>query len=368
MKKWIAGLTLLSFYHSSFACTAVNIKANDGTVIAGRTMEWPIDMKWTINSIPQGTSFRTTAPETLKLPALQFITKYDILGVSSGVIPGAPALLEGQNSAGLGMSGNFLPGFTEYQTVTAKDVDYVSVMDFGTLTLGMFANVAELIKELPRYKVWYDSSLDSGPTPPWLHFVFTDRTGASIVVEFVKGQMRIHDNLAQVLTNAPTYDWHLTNTRNYLSLTKLGPAPVLVNGQTVTEVGQGGGLLGVPADYTPPSRFIRAAYLRQMATPPSDREESVQLTAHILNNVDIPIGVAASKSGDKVVSDYTQWVAIKDLTHQQWHISNYENRTSYVTLDLNQIFDSGKPGVWVIDQLPYQNIDITTELINQSMK
>jgi choloylglycine hydrolase len=262
------------------------------------------------------------------------------------------------------MSGNFLPGYTEYQTVTAKDLDYVSILDFGTLALGMFANIAELKKELPRYKVWYDASLPSGPTPPWLHFVFTDRSGASIIIEFVKGQMRIHDNVANVLTNAPTYDWHITNARNYLSLSNFGPSSVIVNGQNVTELGQGGGLVGLPADYTPPSRFIRAAYLRQLSTQPSSRAEGVQLIGHILNNVDIPIGVAASKDGNKVVSDYTQWVAIKDLTNQQWHVSNYMNRTSYVTLDLKKIFDAGKPGSWLIDQLPYQTMDITNKLIN----
>ncbi|MEN9944341.1 MAG: hypothetical protein RLY18_299 [Pseudomonadota bacterium] len=364
MKKWLAGLTLLSFFHSSFACTAVNIQAKDGTVIAGRTMEWAFDMKWTINSIPQGTKFRTTAPENLKLPPIQFITKYAVIGISPGILPGAPALLEGQNSAGLGMSGNFLPGFTEYQTVTAKDLDYVSILDFGTLALGMFANVAELRKEIPRFKVWYDSSLPSGPTPPWLHFVFTDRTGASIVIEFVKGQMRIHENVANVLTNSPTYDWHITNARNYINLTNFARSAVTVNGQNVTELGQGGGLMGLPADYTPPSRFIRAAYLRQLATPPNNRAESVQLTGHILNNVDIPIGVAASKDGEKVVSDYTQWVNIKDLNNQQWHISNYANRTSYVTLDLKKIFDSNKSGAWLVDQLPYQTIDITNKLLN----
>lgn len=364
MKKWLVALSLVSFLHTSFACTAVNVKATDGTVIAGRTMEWAFDMKWTINSIPQGTRLKVGAPDALKLPPIQFITKYAVLGVSPGIIPGNPALLEGQNSAGLGMSGNFLPGFTEYQTVTAKDLDYVSILDFGALALGMFANIAELKKELPRYKVWYDASLPSGPTPPWLHFVFTDRTGASIVVEFVKGQMRIHDNVANVLTNAPTYDWHITNARNYLSLSNIGPGSVMVSGQNVTELGQGGGLVGLPADYTPPSRFIRAAYLRQLSTPANTRADGVQLVGHILNNVDIPIGVAASKDGNTIVSDYTQWVAIKDLTNQQWHISNYLNRTNYVTIDLKKIFDAGKPGSWLIDQLPYQTIDITNKLVN----
>jgi choloylglycine hydrolase len=65
MKKWIVALTLVSFFHTSYACTAVNIKAVDGTVIAGRTMEWAFDMKWTINSIPQGTKFRTAASDPI---------------------------------------------------------------------------------------------------------------------------------------------------------------------------------------------------------------------------------------------------------------------------------------------------------------
>ena len=113
MKQWLLGLTLLSFFHSSLACTAVNIQAKDGTVIAGRTMEWAFDMKWTINSIPQGTKFRTTAPENLKLPPIQFITKYAVVGISPGILPGAPALLEGQNSAGVGPAGRL----ESYQTL-----------------------------------------------------------------------------------------------------------------------------------------------------------------------------------------------------------------------------------------------------------
>ena len=362
MKKWIAAVTMMSVVHAGYACTAVNLTAKDGTVIAGRTMEWAFDMKWQINSIPQGTTIKLSAPAASKLPTVELATKYAVVGISPSIIPGAPALLEGQNSAGMSLSGNFLPGFTEYQAVTPSDKNYVSILEFGTMALGMYGSVAEIKKEIPRFKVWYDPSLPAGPTPPWLHFVFTDRTGTSIVIEFVKGEMRIHDNLANVLTNAPTYDWHLTNVRNYLSLSNIAPGSVTVNGQNVTELGQGGGLVGLPADYTPPSRFVRAAYLRQLSTAPETRAQGVQLMGHILNNVDIPVGVAASKDGTNVVSDYTQWVAIKDLNNQQWHITNYQNRTNYLTIDLKRLFESGKPGAWLVDQLPYQSIDVTSQL------
>jgi penicillin V acylase-like amidase (Ntn superfamily) len=363
MKKWLIALGLLSAANVALACTAVNITAKDGTVVAARTMEWAYDMKWQVNSMPAGTGFEMSAPAALNLPTVSQKTKYALIGISPSVLPGAPALLEGQNSAGLGMSANFLPGFTEYQTITPADKSYVSILEFGTMTLGMYASVDELKKELPKYKVWYDSSLPAGPTPPWLHFVFTDKTGASVIVEFVGGQMRLHDNVASVLTNAPTYDWQVTNLRNYLSLSNFARSSIDINGQNVTEIGQGGGLVGLPADYTPPSRFVRAAYLRHFADVPQTGAETVQLTAHILNNVDIPKGVAATKDGDKITSDYTQWVAIKDLTNAQWHLTNYQNRTTYVVIDLKTVFDSGKAGAWLVDDMPYSTPNVTSQLL-----
>ena len=70
-------------------------------------------------------------------------------------------------------------------------------------------------------------------------------------------------------------------------------------------------MIGLPGDYTSPSRFIRAAFLRHAVTPPQTGAEAVQAVAHILNTVDIPVGVAQSRAGDQIVSDYTQWAAIK---------------------------------------------------------
>lgn len=344
------------------ACTAVDFVAADGTVIAGRTMEWALDFEWTVISQPKGSTLTMTAPASLNLPAQKIASKYAVVGVKPGVIPG-DTLLEGQNEAGLGMSGNFLPGFTEYQPVTAQDKNYVSILGFGTWALGQFATVDELRKALPGIKVWADSSLPT-PVPPTVHFVFTDRSGASIVLEFVKGEQRIYDNVARVITNAPTYDWHLINLRNYLNLSNVGPSAVRTAEGNVTALGQGGGLAGMPGDYTPPSRFVRMAYLRHFATKPKTAAEAIQLTAHALNNVDIPKGVAQSMEGKELVSDYTQWAAIKDLTNNRMMIADYNNRTNFVTLDLNQIFKQTEPASIAVSALPYPKaIDGTKALL-----
>ena len=100
----------------ALACTAVDIIAGDKSVIAGRTMEWAFEMQWKLVSLPKGTPVTLDAPPSLHLPAKTAPTRYAVVGIAPGVIPGN-TILEGQNAAGLGMSGNFLPGFTQYQTV-----------------------------------------------------------------------------------------------------------------------------------------------------------------------------------------------------------------------------------------------------------
>jgi choloylglycine hydrolase len=167
-----------------------------------------------------------------------------------------------------------------------------------------------------------------------------------------------------VLTNAPTYDWHISNLRNYLGLSTLASESLRFGASDVTALGQGGGLVGVPGDYTPPSRFVRAAFLRHYATKPKNADEAAQLLGHILNTVDIPLGIAQSKMGNEVVSDYTQWITIKDLTGNRLMIADYNHRTSYLTLDLNQIFAQDKPTSVAVSALPYpKGIDATKALL-----
>ena len=366
MKKFLSSIVALSitFAPVASACTAINLTAKDGTVIAGRTMEWPVEMKWTLMSQPQGSPVLISAPDFLNMPSKTLSSKYAFVGIYPAVIIGSPAILEGQNEAGLGLSGNFLPGFTEFQKVTPQDDEYVSIVNFGSLVLGMFSTVKDLKAALPNYKVWYNpSEVKGSPTAPLLHFVLTDRSGDSIIVEFVKGQMVIYDNVTKVLTNAPTYDWHINNVRNYLSLTDTATTSLAVNGTSVTDIGQGGGLIGLSADYTPPSRFVRATYLNYFAYQPNGSDDAVQLMAHLLNNVDIPKGVSRMTAGNKVVSDYTQWVNLKDLENNRMKIADYSNRTNYIEIDLNQVFESGKSLSWPVDQLPYPSNDMTSQLL-----
>jgi choloylglycine hydrolase len=356
-----AALSLTAMSHAALACTAVDIVAADKSVIAGRTMEWAFDMQWTLLSIPKGTSLTLPAPKGASPRTVT--TRYAVVGIGAGIIPGMP-LVEGQNEAGLSLSANFLPGFTQYQSVDVADAaNAVEILSFAKWLLGSFKDVADAKAALPTVKVWTDPALPTGPTVPAMHFKLDDRSGGSIIVEYVGGELKIYDDAAHVLTNAPTYDWHLTNLRNYVNLSSMGANTRQYGDVDVTALGQGGGTMGLPGDYTPPSRFVRAAFMRHFVPQPKDAGEAAQTITHILNTVDIPIGVAQSKDGDTVVSDYTQWVSIKDLTQNRLIISDYDHRTSYLTIDLAPLFASDKPMAKLVTALPYPKAVVGAEAL-----
>ncbi len=360
----LAGCTMITSLNA-LACTAVDIQATDGTMVAGRTMEWAFDMQWQLSYYPKGSEYNLTAPADSQLPEIPVTNKYALFAIGTALENNA--LLEGQNSEGLGISGNFLPGFTEYQTVSPKDKKYLSVLDFTKFVLGNFADVNEVKAKLLEYKVW-SPKIENLPIEPTIHFLISDKSGNTVVIEFIHGEMKLFDKTAQVLTNSPNYDWHMINIRNYLNLSNSAVNQrTSEKGYNVTQLGQGGGALGLPGDYTPPSRFVRTTFLKYFSTTPKDANGAVELVGHILNDVDIPIGVVAASENGKTIPDYTQWVAIKDITHNRFYFADYDHRLNYIHIDLHQIFSQTKAFTLPINQINYPSNDVTAAVLAQGV-
>ena len=123
-----------------------------------------------------------------------------------------------------------------------------------------------------------------------MHFVVHDASGAAVVIEPLGKTLKIYDNPIGVVTNSPTFDWHMTNLRNYVNLTVDNVPPLNLGGIKLAQFGQGSGLRGLPGDFTPPSRFVRAVAFSQSALPSDTAPQAVLEAFHILNNFDIPYG------------------------------------------------------------------------------
>ena len=100
-----------------------------------------------------------------------------------------------------------------------------------------------------------------------IHFIVTEPGGKAIVIEFTEGEVKIHEAPLGVITNAPNYDWHMTNLRNYVNLSAVALPTKKIEDLNFAPLGGGSGMIGLPGDYTPPSRFVRAVAFSKTARP-----------------------------------------------------------------------------------------------------
>ena len=87
----------------------------------------------------------------------------------------------------------------------------------------------------------------------------------------------MYDNPLGVMTNSPEFNWHLQNLRQYIGLKSQPFAPTEWGDVPLSAFGQGSGTMGLPGDFTPPSRFVRAAYGKQNIQGIENEEEGYRL-------------------------------------------------------------------------------------------
>lgn len=250
------------------------------TYVSSRCLEMPGILAQSLFVVPADDSFPLPVNGVRFVPPFvdssnqhRWQNDFGFVGIASPPTGSAPPVFcDGLNTAGLSAGALWMAPGTDYPSSSATGPPEVSYLDFVAWLLGNFERVKHVRRTLERGEVSIvgPPALAPPPTTPpvpppllpptpdrWyspLHFIVTDSTGASIVVEFVNGQTTIYDSPNGVLTNAPTYDWHRTNVDNYFNLTLLGQSTSPAG--TVNPVG--GGLVGLPGDSLPSSRFVRA--------------------------------------------------------------------------------------------------------------
>ena len=348
---------------SADACTDFRLTASDGTIIVARSMEFAVDLQSNIRNQPRQKNFATTAPDGKA--GLAWTSKYGYLfvdGMNSGLAT------DGMNEKGLSFEALYLPGDAQYQTVPAsKDAAGLPYMYLGDWVLGNFQSVDEVREALPGVYVFGQTIPQAGSMIFPLHFAIYDSTGKGIVVEYTKKGMQIYNNDVGILTNSPTYDWHITNLANYLNLSPYSPSPITEGGMTFSSIGQGAGSFGLPGDISPPSRFVKTAFLKRNVVPGADVKATVNLAEHIINNVDIPLGSVRTKRPDGQDSlEFTQWVVIKDLTHHVLYYRGYSDLTLR-SIAMDKIdFSANAPVLKMpINNIGYTVVDATSQFLGQ---
>lgn len=262
---------LLLSYTPANACTALHLTAKDGGVVVGRTMEFGVDVQSDAVVIPAGTKLTSSLPDKSK--GIHYTTKYGIVGAN---FMNKHMVVDGMNEKGMYVGALYLPGYASYREGTPENASRsMAPEDYVAWLLGNFSTVAEVKANYNKVILVENPQKEIGGQSFPGHFLITDRSGASIVIEPIDKTLKLHEDPLGILTNSPSFDWHMTNLSNYVNLSPINVHQIDLSSTKITQFAQGGGMLGLPGDYTPPSRFVRAVAFSQSAPQLATAAETV---------------------------------------------------------------------------------------------
>lgn len=306
-----ASLTL----QPSIACTGIGLTSKDGAVAVGRTLEFGAPPESSLVVLPAGSEIQGQTP---KGDGMKFTTKYGFCGANGFGMD--DLILDGLNEKGLVVGLFYFPNYAEYAEPTEENLAKgMGPETVGAYLLGTCATVEEA-KEAVKNIAVLPVELPALKEVPGVHFKVEDAEGNCITIEPRGGELVVHDNPVRVLTNAPEFPWMLTNLNNYLNQTNAYPKDRTVNGLELSPFGMGGGMVGIPGDFTPPSRFARMTFFSLCIPEQPDVDSAVSAIFHLLNNFDIPVGVASPPSGGaESDDDFTPWSAVADTKNLKYY-------------------------------------------------
>lgn len=326
-KKIVAiNLAFLMLSSSVYPCTGITLKSNDGGFVVARTVEWALNdaQHNKILVVPRNKKFTGQTPEGYN--GKKWSGKYGFVTLTAYDQPYGP---DGLNEEGLYVGVYYLPDYAEYAIYdSTKSESSMSVGDFMQWMLSSFKTVDEIIANLKSVIVVNVDNKEFGGAALPFHFKIVDPSGNSKIIEIVnKGEVKIYDPYLGVITNSPTYDWHIINQRNYLNLSTNPNSQINFDGYDLKPLGGGSGLIGLPGDFTPPSRFVRAAAFTASCRPLETSFDAIFESFRILDNFNIPLGAQVPK--ERLATDIvsaTQVTSASDLKNRVYYYHTMWNR------------------------------------------
>lgn len=206
-----------------------------------------------------------------------------------------------------------------------------------THVLSQCKNNDEIV-ELFQHKITVTKQTVTGLVP-YLHWVFTDKTGEIIVIEPDQDDhVTIHRNTTGILTNAPGYQRQKNNlNKRFANLTRFPIA-------------------NVPGEFSSRARFIRANLLKEYALRGDNEAEGVAYLFRLLQNLAMPLGMVPVSQGYEY-SIYTAVMCSESLNYY-WH--SYRNLQTYC-INLHDLIRETKIKLWPLNNEQPKYVDLTNQ-------
>ncbi|KRL39112.1 choloylglycine hydrolase family protein [Liquorilactobacillus uvarum] len=298
-------------------CSSLTLSSKNSKHFLARTMDFTIEMAEEVIFVPRNKKFQSNYSNNSPI-----ISDYAFAGVGQ-LDEYGPLLYDGINEKGLMGATLYFPRYASYKDDLMTGKINISPDRIISTVLSKAKSLTE-VANLFKTKINIINQLNPTiKTVPPLHFIFSDQSGQSLIIEPKEDGIDIIENSIGVMTNSPDYHWHETNLRNYITLTPKQHSSITFINKELMPFSQGSGTFGLPGDYTPPSRFVRTAFLKNTVEQAKDETSTISLLHHILESVSIPKGAVINEQGAQDYTCYTAYMCSESLS---FYYSTYYNQ------------------------------------------
>lgn len=242
----------------------------------GRNFDYEISYNERVIITPRNYEFKFREIDDIK-------SHYAIIGIAAG-IDEYPLYYDACNEKGLAIAGLNFPENAVYNEIK-EDMVNIAQFELIPYILGCAGSIDEACNLLDEINLANINFSDKLPVSQ-LHWMLSDSSGKSIVVESLEDGLKIYDNPAGVLTNNPPFDKQLFYLNNFRSLSSKNPKNTFSKEFDLEEYSRGMGAIGLPGDLSSSSRFAKVAFTRANSLSDSDENSSVGQFFHILGSVE----------------------------------------------------------------------------------
>ena len=231
----------------------------------------------------------------------------------------SPLYYDGINEKGLAVAALNFSTSAVYHAAR-QDKNNVASFELIPLILGSCESIEDATKLLENLNITPDSFSDTLPTSP-LHWLIADKSRA-VTVESVADGLKIYENPFGVMTNEPPFPYHTANIANYMSLSPAMPENLIYPKAKISPYSRGMGAMGLPGDFSSPSRFTRAVFAKAH-TVCRDNADEISRFFHVMDAVSQPLGCALAEDGRAISTVYT---SCADTENCVYYFTTYDCR------------------------------------------
>ena len=245
-----------------------------------------------------------------------FRSHFSIIGMAA-VDRSYPLYFDAMNERGLCMAGLDFPDNAYYppETTDKTNIAPFELISWVLCQCSTTVEAKQLLQATRLANIPYNEEFPQAP----LHWIIADSCSCLVVEPTVSG-LQIYEHPVGVLCNNPPLPYHLYHLAEFQHLSADDP-PALFENISLPLYGGGLGATGLPGDFSSPSRFIKAAFVKSHAH--GDNSTPITEFFHLMDTVAMPRGAVRVRGGKDEITRYTSCC---DMRNGCYYYVTYDNR------------------------------------------